>query len=186
MDHFPPEIHHFRLPRHADQLSDGGGGTRSLRQSNWGAEDAANPRFRRFEMAAASILKPAGSPGSSLINLTARDAGCSSMPDGRHTAPIEVCYEVTAGTACQRQMRFDHGRFQHAEAEVLIDADLRIEEPLHLAAAVTAPSAPCDRRRRRGSAEKQSLAEPERKHPRWCFLRRRTGGTGILGSAGQR
>ena len=28
-------------------------------------------------------------------------------------------------------MRFDQGRFQHDEAEVLVNADIRIEEPLH-------------------------------------------------------
>lgn len=74
------------------------GGMRSLRQSNKGAEDAAISRFRRFEMAGASILGPPVLRLSSPINLLARVAVCSSMPHGRHTARIEVCYEVTAGT----------------------------------------------------------------------------------------
>jgi hypothetical protein len=56
------------------------------------------PRFRSFEKAGASILSPPVLRLSSLINLPARDAGCSSMPHGRHTARMEVCYEVTAGT----------------------------------------------------------------------------------------
>jgi hypothetical protein len=89
---------HFPLPRQADQLSNGGGDMRSSRRSNEGAEDAAIPRFRSFEKAGASILSPPVLRLSSLINLPARDAGCSSMPHGRHTARMEVCYEVTAGT----------------------------------------------------------------------------------------
>lgn len=54
---------------------------------------------------------------------------------------------------------------------ITCDRPSSIERLSGLAPAVTAPSAPCDWRRRRNYAEKQALAESERKHPKRCLLR---------------